>query len=348
MKAMKRLSRSIQPLVGAVATSLLLGACGPDLEDATAPDEETTTVEAAVSSASPLVGWATVGGTVSGGGSAKAVTVTSLSALNAAAKGTTAAVIQVSGTISGDVSIGSNKTIVGTNSSATIKGHIDVKGSANVILRNLNVVGYNCSDNSNCESGADAIAVTKSAHHLFFDHLDISDGSDGNLDITHGCDFITIAWTKFHYSSSSRAHRFSNLIGHSDSNASEDTGHLNITIHHSWWATNVVERMPRVRFGKVHLFNNLFTATGNSYGLEAGNSANVMVENNVFVKLKNPIDLSHGDSKSVVTSRNNIFSGTSGTSAGKGTAFNPASSYKYTVDAAANVQAIVMSGAGPH
>ncbi len=31
-----------------------------------------------------------------------------------------------------------------------------------------------------------------------------------------------------------------------------------ITFHHNWWSTNVAERMPRVRFGQVHAFNNYY------------------------------------------------------------------------------------------
>ena len=42
--------------------------------------------------------------------------------------------------------------------------------------------------------------MQKASHHVWFDHDDISDGSDGNLDITHASDYITISWTKFHYS----------------------------------------------------------------------------------------------------------------------------------------------------
>ena len=122
------------------------------------------------------------------------------------------------------------------------------------------------------------MTVDKSSKNIWFDHDAISDGSDGNLDITHASDFITISYTKFFYSTKRTdpndtgavGHRVCNLIGHSDSNSSEDTGHLNVTFHHNWWADNVMERMPRVRFGKVHVFNNLYTAAGNNYAVGLG------------------------------------------------------------------------------
>jgi pectate lyase len=272
-----------------------------------------------------VVGWATQSGTTTGGGSASPTVVTSSSALSSAAGGTNAAVIEISGTISGSFSIGSNKTLIGAcGSKATIKGHIGLSGSKNVILRNLIIVGNNCSDSpSDCSGGADAITVSSGANHLWFDHCDISDGSDGNLDMTHAADFITISWTKFHYSGRrSGGHQFCNLIGHDDSNASEDTGHLNITFDHVWWADNVDQRMPRVRFGKVHVVNSLYTASGNSTAIGEGVNCNIRVENNLFIGM-NSVFYNQGNSASIVQSIGNTFTSSSGTSPLGGTAFQP-------------------------
>jgi pectate lyase len=278
--------------------------------------------------------------------------VTSLSALNSAADGTTARVIIVSGTINGDVTIGSNKTIRGAcGGSATIKGHIQIQNSKNVILRNLNIVGKNCSDSSDCSAGDDAITIDEGSNHIFIDHCDISDGSDGNVDITHASDYITIAWTKFHYSSATRTggHEFSNLIGHSATNGSEDTGHLRVTFSHDWWADNVDQRMPRVRFGHVHIFNSLYTATGDTYCIGVGADANILLENSVFIGVKNPIDTGNVDptAASVLESNGNIFSNTTGgkVAVGSGVAFTPP--YTYTLDDATSVQNRVKAGAGP-
>ena len=297
------------------------------------------------SSAAGLVGWAALSGDgvngTSGGGTSSPVVVTSLGQLASAASGTTPRVITVSGTISGSVSVGSNKTIQGA-AGAVLHGHIQMTGSANVIVRNLTVVGYDWSDDSDCQNGADAITV-KRGHHLWFDHDDISDGSDGNLDITHGSDDITVSWTKFHYSGNrSGGHQLSTLIGHSDSNGSEDSGHLKVTFHHDWWADHVVERMPRVRFGKVHVFNSLFTASGDDSCIRAGVSSRVLVENNAFVKVKKPFDLDGGG----LVARGNVFLGVSGNRQGSGSAFSPP--YPYTLESASALAGEVESGAGPH
>jgi pectate lyase len=309
--------------------------------------------------AGPMLGWAFVAGsaatgaavsTTTGGGNATPVTVTTLAALNSAAGGTAPAVIYLKGVLpAGTVKVGSNKTIAGV-CGAEIHGHVDMSGSVNVIFRNLKVVGYNCSDSINeCKSGLDAITVVTSAHHIWFDHDDISDGSDGNLDITNGSDFVTVSWTKFSYSTrrtdpvtGSTGHRFSNLIGAADGLA-EDAGHLNITWHHNWWADNIAERMPRSRDGKIHVVNNLFTATGNDYCTNSGNLSSLLVENNVYMNVANPLQ---EDADGNMLARGNVFQGTSGATTSRGTGFTPP--YQLTPDATAALAANIMSQVGPH
>ena len=308
---------------------------------------------------SPLLGWASVSGnsvsTTTGGDGGPTTTVTTLADLNTAVKGTDAHIVQIKGTIDGDVTIGSNKTLVGL-CGAKIHGYISLNKSANVIIRNLTIVGKNCTDNpSDCSGGNDAITVQGAAHHLWFDHDDVSDGSDGNLDMTHASDFITISWTKFHYSGrrtdpagASGGHQFSNLIGHSDDNASEDTGHLRITFHHSWWADNVVERMPRARFGQVHLFDNLYTATGNDYCIGVGNGVSIRADNNVFIGVADPIKSYSTDGTGMIKSTGNVYTNTTGSSAdvGTGTVFTPG--YTVTLDPTSGLEAAIRAGAGPH
>jgi len=314
--------------------------------------------------ASPLIGWASVSGmgvtTTTGGGDATPQVVTTESALASAAGGTTAAVIYVKGVLTaGKISVGSNKTIVGL-CGAEIHGHLGLGGSSNVIIRNIKIVGYgvgNCAldpdyDSSvGCSSGNDAVTVNGASHHIWFDHCDISDGTDGNLDITNGSDFVTVSWTKFHYtprsddtgndSTGANGHRFSNLIGASDGLAI-DVGHLNVTWHHDWWADNVNQRMPRTRAGKIHVFNNLFTAAGDSYCTNAGDASHLLVEDNAYIGVKNPLQ---PDSNGDMLARNNLFTSTSGTTTATGTGFTPP--YSATPDPASGVEAAVKAGAGP-
>jgi pectate lyase len=309
---------------------------------------------------SELIGWASLGGGTTGGGNATPQVVTTLQQFTSAVTGSTAAVIYVNGKLApGRVGIGSNKTIVGV-CGAEIHGHLSV--GSNVIVRNIKIVGFGVGDCSldpsydsavGCSSGDDAITVS-GAQHVWFDHCDVSDGTDGNLDVVNGSDYVTISWTKFHYtprtdptgndSTGAEGHRFSNLIGSSDTVAA-DVNHLNITWHHDWWADNVNQRMPRSRRGKIHILNSLYTAAGDSYCSNAGQDAQLLVEGTVYSGVKAPFQTSQNGILSA-PSGSNLFTSTSGTTTGNGASFGP--TYPYTVEPASGVQAAVMAGAGPH
>ncbi len=146
-------------------------------------------------------------------------------------------------------------------------------------------------------------------------------------------------------SGGSNDHRFSNLFGSSD-DAIEDRTKLNITFQYCWWAQGCKARMPRVRFGKVHIVNNFFNSTVASQCVQAGFEANLLVESNVFENVRIPIDRM-ANNFTAVTAQNNIFTNTIGNTAGSGTAFTPP--YTLNISPAASVKAIVSNsfcGAG--
>jgi pectate lyase len=301
-----------------------------------------------------LVGWAAVAGngvtTTTGGGNAAKITVTNLAQFNAAANNATAAVIEVSGTVTGNMRVGSNKTIYGLPGSK-LKGYIALNGSVNVIMRDLVVEGYNCTDTSSCGNGADAITVRQGAHHVWFDHLDVSDGSDGNLDIVSESDFITVSWTRFSYSAdrapnTGHPHRYCNLVGSSPT-ATNDAGKLRVTFHHNWWTERVDGRMPQVRYGRVHVFNNLTTATANNNSVVAGHDANIRLENSVFIGTKDPHRLNTPSAATVLSATGNSYTNTVSKHEQRNAnqVFTPP--YPYTLDAVATVEAKVKAGVGP-
>jgi pectate lyase len=324
--------------------------------------------------ASTLLGWASVSGngvtTTTGGGSATPVTVTNLSEFTSAVAGSTAAVIYVKGNLApGKINVGSNKTIAGI-CGAEIHGHLELSGSTNVIIRNIKIVGYgagNCSldpdydAGEGCSSGNDAISVQKNAHHVWFDHCDISDGTDGNLDITNGANYVTVSWTRFHYSARSddegadstgaAGHRYSNLVGGTDSPSTyDDANALNVTWHHNHWAERVVERQPRVRFGRNHIFNNLWTSGDTNYCVRAGKQARILIENGVFDSQKDPHEFNNSTDQGTanIAVSGNDYTDSTGTkdTAGGGPAIGTLP-YSYTADAVGGVAAAVMSGVGP-
>jgi pectate lyase len=136
-------------------------------------------------------------------------------------------------------------------------------------------------------------------------------------------------------------HRFSNLIGAADT-VPVDVGRLNVTFHHNWWAENVNQRMPRTRRGQIHVFNSLYTSSGNSFCTNAGFEARLLVQNNIYIGVNDPLD--PNDTGSMLA-QGNVFMGTTGTMAGNGTGFTPP--YAFQLDATANLEQAIRSGVGP-
>ncbi len=196
-----------------------------------------------------------------------------------------AAVIQIKGMLSfagfGDsqVRVASNTTVIGADDhSGFTGGGLDLNGNSNIIIKNLVIPKA---------AGTDAITIQgPDSSNIWVDHCDLSselhpDGAsyDGLVDITHAADMITVSWTVFH------DHRDTGIIGHSDTNVSEDTGHLHVTYDHDLFRN--VDAGPRVRFGTVHVFNSFFDQVS-LYGVAATMSASLLVEKNYFQAVTAP------------------------------------------------------------
>jgi pectate lyase len=311
-----------------------------------------------------LIGWASVSGsgitTTTGGGNTTPVVVKSLSDLNSQASGSTARVIHVDGQFSGTLKVGSNKTIIGlpgakiTSSGAVLQ----IGSSTNVIIKNMHFQGS--------PDGSADMANINGGHHIWIDHCNLVNGGDGMLDIVGTSDFITISWCKLWYTAQT-AHQNAILLA-SSNGSSESRGHMNITFHHNWWAENVTERMPRVRFGKVHILNNLYEATlgWTYYAIRCGYEANVLSENNVYKDFTGNskaynngatlvFNYFDGSSSSVLESNGDVFinctasakdyDGVLGGTFDNGDAFTPP--YSYAPAATDSLEALIKAGAGP-
>lgn len=233
-------------------------------------------------------GYATRGAGTTGGAGGPTVTVSTFAEFESYVDNDAGPfIILVQGTInlgSSNVRVRDNKTIIGLGTNATLVGDLKVFGNNNVIIRNLTF--------TNPGGAGDSDGLTlQECENIWVDHCTFVDCDDGSLDISHGADWITVSWCRFYYTDTGNSHRFANLIGHSDNNAGEDTGKLHVTFHHNWWGTLVHERMPRVRFGRVHLYNNFYNSPGNNNCIRAARDSEILVENNYFDSVKNVWEL---------------------------------------------------------
>ncbi len=311
---------------------------------------------------SNLMGWATVNADsvngTTGGGDATPTTVTTLAALKAAAQDAAPRVILVSGKIDttegggSPLEIKSNKTIRGANAQATIYGGLTVKNVSNVIIQNLNIQGVWPN------SGPDDTLSSRGSHHIWWDHLTVWDAGDGLLDITNASDYQTVSWSKFYYTDASHGHRLASLNGSGGGDHPEDWDNLKVTYHHNWWSTLVDQRMPRVMYGKGHVFNNFYDAPGNSYCVGVGSYGAALIEKNYFKKVNDPHIFMY-DVYCHITARDNVYDGTTGKKdTGMGGARKVTGQdfdvvpftdppYDYTMDDAQDVPDIVTECAGP-
>lgn len=310
-----------------------------------------------------LYGWAAVPGEglkgVTGGGKAEPKIVRSLEELEMLAADDVPRVLVVDGTIrcgGYGVMVGKNKTIVGMNAEAVVYGGFRIHNSNNIIISNLNVQG------TWPNSGPDDCLEIKNSHHIWLNHLNIWDSTDGNVDITLGSDYVTVSWCKMWYSEEAddgvepeQDHRLSCLVGsgagdHDDT----DMDKLRVTFHHNWFADRIDQRMPRVMYGRTHVYNNYYSAENNTYCVGADSYASVLIENNYFNKVKNPHEFSYNPGfPASITARGNIYDMTTGTqtvgqhqSSASVVPFET-TVYDYYLNAASDVPVIVQGYAGP-
>jgi pectate lyase len=312
----------------------------------------TTSVSAGQPNFNP-VGFCNNGTTVTGGAAGQTVYVSSAAELETYSDVETPYTIYITGSFALDgmsTHIRSNKTVIGVGNVTLSGGGLYLYKASNVIIRNLTITG----------STEDNVGIHYS-NNIWIDHCTFSDSSDGNIDITQASDYITISWCKFFYTVDN-GHNFVNLIASSDS---DNGSQYHVTFHHNWWGQLCQERMPSVRFGRAHVYNNYYNATGNNYCVRTRIEAECRVENNFFENVQNPWEqyvtgsgtqgklyaannnVSYGDTTNGVTWTGNL-TGSDGTSRvmlpGTDSVF--AAPYTYSLDSASNVKSIVTNYAG--
>lgn len=206
------------------------------------------------------------------------------------------------------INVGPNTTIVGLRGARLTGLTVMIDRASNVIVRNLTLVdARDCfpawsptdGEAGNWNSQYDQISVRRS-ENVWVDHNTFTDGDnpdsaqpvhfgrpyqvhDGSLDVTHTASLVTASWNRF-------TGRDKLLLIGSSNTVGPDVGRLKVTLHHNLF-DGVLQRLPRVRFGQVDIYNNHYRLGGDDfqYALGVGVQSAIYAQNNFFT-LDAPVD----------------------------------------------------------
>ncbi|PNX99454.1 pectate lyase-like protein [Trifolium pratense] len=177
-------------------------------------------------------------------------------------------VFEVSGTIhlSSYLSVSSNKTVDGRGQRVKLTGKgLRLKECENIIICNLEFEGGRGHD-------VDGIQIKPNSRNIWIDRCSLRDYDDGLIDITRQSTDITVSRCYF------AQHDKTMLIGADPTHVGDRC--IRVTIHHCFFdGTN--QRQPRLRFGKVHLYNN-YTRNWKVYAICASVEAQIYSQCNIY------------------------------------------------------------------
>jgi pectate lyase/pectin methylesterase-like acyl-CoA thioesterase len=199
----------------------------------------------------------------------------------------------------------SRTTLIGVGAGAGfVNGTLFLDKVSDVIVRKLHFSDafdhfplWDPNDNASGEWNSEYDNLTlRGATRVWVDHCTFDDGErpdlrarvllgkhlqhhDGLLDITQQSNHVTVSWNHF------RRHDKTSLVGSSDGQKL-DEGRLKVTFHHNLWE-QTKERSPRVRYGQVHVYNNLYIGRTDElhpygYSLGLGFRSRIVSERNVW------------------------------------------------------------------
>ncbi|MFV2019576.1 polysaccharide lyase family 1 protein [Micromonospora sp. LOL_023] len=199
------------------------------------------------------------------------------------------------------INVGPNTTIIGLRGATFENLTLMVDSANNVIVRNLLFDdAYDCfpawspndGDAGNWNSQYDLMSVRRS-ENVWVDHNTFTDGDnpdsaqpvhfgrplqvhDGALDITHTASLVTVSYNKFDGRDKVMLIGSSNTVG-------PDVGRLNVTLHHNIFDGSL-QRLPRIRFGQVDVYNNHYKLSGDDfeYAVGVGVQGAPYLQNNAF------------------------------------------------------------------
>ncbi|MQL93700.1 hypothetical protein Taro_026339 [Colocasia esculenta] len=177
-------------------------------------------------------------------------------------------VFEISGTInlSSYLRVSSYKTIDGRGQRIKITGKgLQLKECEHIIVCNLEFEGGRGHD-------VDGIQIKPKSKHIWIDRCTLCDYDDGLIDITRQSTDITVSRCHF------AMHDKTMLIG-ADCTHSDDRC-IRVTIHHCFF-DGTRQRHPRVRFAKVHLYNN-YTRNWGIYAVCSSVESQILSQCNIY------------------------------------------------------------------
>ncbi|XP_047067099.1 probable pectate lyase 4 [Lolium rigidum] len=177
-------------------------------------------------------------------------------------------VFEVSGTIHLQtyLRVSSHKTIDGRGQRVKLAGKgLQLKDCHHVIVCNLEFEGGRGHD-------VDGIQIKPNSTNIWIDRCSLADYDDGLIDITRQSTDITVSRCHF------ARHDKTMLIGADPTHVGDRC--IRVTIHHCFF-DGTRQRHPRLRFGKVHLYNN-YTRNWGIYAVCASVEAQIVSQSNIY------------------------------------------------------------------
>ena len=168
------------------------------------------------------------------------------------------------------IEVSSDKTIDGRGADITITGEglFVQNGEGNVIINNIKI-----RDTSN-----DMIRFFNGGSNMWVHKCDLSNGGDGAFDATEGVTGVTISYTHIF------DHDKAMLVGAGSDDGDGES--MRWTGHHNWYE-DVVQRLPAIRFGQAHSFNNLIEWRSGTAMSTRLSPSQMLVENNILAPQTN-------------------------------------------------------------
>lgn len=224
---------------------------------------------------------------------------------------TEGAVNAIASTYGEIIKLGSNKTLIGEDDKGFLNRiGINIQCKENIIIRNLRISLQDVPVDKSGENkivafrnGAEVLvgdpdcismqaddedlpANQRITQHIWIDHCELynfpketehKDRYDGLIDAKNDTRYVTISWCYFH------DHSKACLSGKGDSDNFDRT----CTWHHNYFENIKGSRLPLLRFGRHHYFNNYMK--GCEDGLNVRIQSNAYVENCYFEDTKRPV-----------------------------------------------------------